>query len=333
MSRLRVAIVGAGGWGEQHARALAARDDVELVGFCARTWTRVRARAERHRARAYVDIGEMLVRERPDLVFLSLPNREHLAPTLAVIEAGVPLVVEKPLAFGLDEGERLIAAARARGLFFAINFNHRFARALELARDAVGSGRIGDIVYASWRFGGEGGACEAHDNLIETQCHGFDQLEWLCGPIRSLAMQAYAPTGRGPSTVALTLGFAGGAVGTMLGSYDASYAQPATHRLEIGGTRGRIVVEDTVRRLTISTHGSEHAEVWEPGYFNDRDRSFHQTMDRHLDAILRGFRAGAPPPVPAEAGLRALTLAHAAIRSQREGRVVAIDEVRAAGRG
>lgn len=269
--------------------------------------------------RAYTDIGEMLERERPDLVSMSLPNQGHFEATLQVIQAGYPLLVEKPLVFDLHEADILLEAAEKRGLFFAINFNHRYAKPVQMAREAIKTGRLGEIVFASWRFGGEGGAGHPHANLIETQCHGFDMLEHLCGPINSVMAQMTDMTGGGFRTLALALGFENGAVGTLLGSYDSSYAYPGTHGVEINGTTGRVVVEDTVRRFSFQAAGSEMREEWQAGYFNDRDREFHRTFDSYLDAMLAAFKQGQPPPVPAEAGRRALALAHAAIQSFETG--------------
>ncbi|MGZ4263675.1 MAG: Gfo/Idh/MocA family protein [Solirubrobacteraceae bacterium] len=124
-SRLRVAVVGAGVWGEQHARVFARRPDTELVAIVGRTAGRAEQRAAAYGTTAYTDIEEMFARARPDLVTTSLPNEEHFAPTLQLIRRGVPLLVEKPLVFNLDEAEQLIAEAEQRELFFAINVNHR----------------------------------------------------------------------------------------------------------------------------------------------------------------------------------------------------------------
>ena len=325
VERLRVAIVGAGGWGQQHARILAGRADVELCGIAGRTAAKTAARAAAFGTRAYTDIGEMIARERPDLVTLSLPNRDHYDATMAVIEAGVPLLVEKPLTFDMGEADRLVAAAERRGLFFAINFNHRYARPVVMAHRAIAAGRLGEVVFASWRFGGEGGVDHPFNNLIETQCHGFDMLEHLCGPVESVMAQMTDRTHAGTyRTVAVALSFRGGAVGTLLGSYDSSYAYPDTHRVEVNGTKGRCVIDDTVRRYTFNAAGNETAEVWQAGYFNDRDRTFHATFDAHLDAVLAAVRAGGPPPIPARAGRRALTLAAACVESFRSGRRVEV---------
>ncbi len=317
--RIKVALVGAGGWGMQHARIFAARPDVEFCAIAGRTAERTQTRAAQFGVRAYTDIDEMLRREQPDLVSMCLPNEGHFDATMQVIEAGYPLLVEKPLVFELAEADALLQAAQQRDLFFAINFNHRYARPVELAHEAIAAGRLGEIVFASWRFGGEGRSEHPHANLIETQCHGFDMLEWLCGPIESIAAQMTDKTGKGFSTLVLALRFRNGAVGCLVGSYDSSYAYPDTHLVEINGTAGRSVIEDTVRRYTFNQTGSELGETWQAGYFNDRDREFHRTFDRHFDALLAAFRAGDSPPIHARAGRRALELAHAAIRSYETG--------------
>ncbi len=324
--KLKIAVVGVGNWGLQHARVLAAREDVDFCAVVGRDKERVAGRAAAFGVRGYTSIAAMLAAEHPDLVSVSLPNEQHFAPTLELIEAGVALFVEKPLVFNLAEADRLIAEAAARELFFAINFNHRYARPVAMARHAIADGRVGDIVFASWRFGGEGGTSHPFNNLIETQCHGFDMLESLCGPIASVMAEMTDMTEQGMfRTMALALRFANGAVGSLLGSYDTSYAYPDTHRVEIGGTRGRILIEDTVRRYSYSAAGSETAEVWQAGYFNDRDRSFYLTFDSHMAAVTAALQTGAPPPVHARAGRRALMLAEAAISSSRTGERVAVE--------
>jgi myo-inositol 2-dehydrogenase/D-chiro-inositol 1-dehydrogenase len=313
----RVAVVGTGTWwGLQHAQTFAARPDTRLVAVVGRDPQRTAARAAPLGATPYVDLDQMLAAESPGLVSVCLPNEGHFGPTLRLIRAGVPLLVEKPLTFSAGEGRQLIAEARDRDLFMAINFNHRYARPVRMAAAAIARGDLGDLTFASWRFGGEAGnSAHPYANLIETQCHGFDMLEHLCGPIDSVAAQVTADR----ATLAVALHFAGGAVGTLLGSYDSSYTYPGTHLLEVNGSRGRLLVEDTVRRYTFNRAGDETAQVWQAGYFNDTDRDFHATFDTYLDDLLPALRAGAAPPVPATAGLRALLLAEAVIRAAETG--------------
>jgi myo-inositol 2-dehydrogenase / D-chiro-inositol 1-dehydrogenase len=314
--RVKVALIGAGSWGLQHARIFAERPDVNFCAVVGRTPEKTKARAEKFGTNYYLDIQEMLDGEQPDLVSLCLPNLDHFEPTLQVIEAGFPLLVEKPLVFDLKEARTLLDEAAKRDLFFAINFNHRYARPMQMAQEAIRERHLGEMVFATWRFGGEGSSDHhPYANLIETQCHGFDTLEYLCGPISSVMAEMTDKTGSGYGTLVLALRFVDGAVGSLMGSYDSSYAFKQTHTLEINGTRGRVLVEDTVRRFTFQAVGDETARVWQAGYFNDYDRDFHRTFDRHVDEILSAFKQEREPPVHARAGYRALELAHAAIRS------------------
>ena len=325
--KIKVAVVGGGGWGLQHARIFAERADVDFCAVAGRTPEKTRARAAQFGVRPYLDIQEMLDKEHPDLVSLCLPNKEHFDATLQVIRAGYPLLVEKPLAFQLEQADILLAEAARRKLFFAINFNHRYAKPVQMARQAIADGRLGLLVFATWRFGGEGGSCLEHENLIETQCHGFDMLEYLCGPIESVMAQMTDITGKGYRSFVLALRFANGAVGSLVGSYDSSYAYRNTHLLEINGTKGRVVVEDTVRSFSFQAAGNETAEVWQAGYFNDKDREFRRIFDTHVDALLTAFKSGKPPPVHADAGRRALVLAQAAIRSFKTCQAVLVADV------
>ena len=327
--KLRVAVVGAGGWGFQHARAFFSREDVELAAVFGRTPEKTARRAAQFGARPYTDLDEMLRVERPDFVSVCLPAQHTYATTMRVIEAGLPLLVEKPLAYELSEAEALIDRATRKNLFFAIDFEQRYSVPCQKAKASIDAGALGRLVFAHWRFGHGWGAPvmdHPHTNLIEAQCHGINTLEHLCGPIRSVMAEMTENGGRQSySTFVLSLRFANGAVGSFLGTFDANEHNRLSQLIEIGGVDGRVLIEDNVRRYTFQRTDSDTAETWTAGFFDDDGRAFNQNVDRHFDDMLRAFRAGEKPPVPAEEGLRALRIAYAAIESFRTGRRVDIE--------
>ena len=323
---VRVAVVGAGGWGRQHARAFSQHPDARLVGIWSRDLGRAETRAAEWHTSGFNDLDTMIKQTSPDLISVCLPNTEHFELTRAMIDRRIPLLVEKPLVFDLDEGRTLIREAAELDLFVAINFNHRYAVPVQRCKADLDAGHFGPLSFLTWRFGGEGSSAHhPYANLIETQCHGVDLLEHLGGRIIAVSADLTDQDDQ-HRTVVATLRFASGAVGSLVGSYDSSYAYPGTQLIEVNGRDGRALIEDTVQRYTFSAAGDTTRQVWEPGYFDDRGRSFEQTLDAHLDALLPALVAGEPPPVPASAGLRALMVCHAIIRAYQTGRRVEVPD-------
>lgn len=325
---VKVAVIGAGSWGYQHARAYSSRSDTVLCSITGRTEERTRKRAEEFGVPYYLDIQTMLREQKPDLVSLCMPGQHTFEPTMEVIRAGVPLLVEKPLAYDRAQAERMIREAAERDLFFSINFNHRYSIPALMAKEDIDKGRLGELIFASWRFGHGSGPLEhPYTNLIEAQCHGFDLLEHLCGPIRSIMAQMTDKTGKNSfSTFSLALQFENGGVGTFLGTFDSSENYPLSHFVEINGQKGRLLLEDSVQKYSFQEVDSRRAEVWTPAFFQDGERSFGLNLDRHLDALIPALQKGEKPPVPAECGLRALDLAYGAIESFQTGQRIFVPQ-------
>ena len=102
MQPLRMAVVGVGHLGQAHARVLAGLDDVELVGVADVSAAQARQIADRHNTRAYTHYGPLLIG----------PTRHHRRPDVppsatsrAVLERGIPLLIEKPIAPTVEQAE------------------------------------------------------------------------------------------------------------------------------------------------------------------------------------------------------------------------------------
>jgi myo-inositol 2-dehydrogenase/D-chiro-inositol 1-dehydrogenase len=313
---VRVAVVGTGWWGTEHARAYAVSPDADLVAIAGRNGGVTRRRAAQFGVPPFEDLDAMLDAAAPDLVSVAVAPQSQHAVVSHLLSRGQPVFAEKPLGVTVAQARDLVDAADRAGVFFGVDFNHRYARPVRLARAALADGRLGTLSLAVWQLSGEYTRGLEHGNLLETQCHGFDLIEHLCGPVESVSAElSDAGTPGRPDTVAVTLRLVGGALGCLLSTAATSYA----HALTLYGTGGRVEVADTVRRFAFTATGSEHTEVWEAGYFNDPDRSLLSTLDGHVADVLAAVRAGAPPPVPGAAGLRALELGWAAVEAARTG--------------
>ncbi|HEY2773585.1 MAG TPA: Gfo/Idh/MocA family oxidoreductase [Candidatus Binatia bacterium] len=96
--------------------------------------------------RVYRDVGEMLACERLDAVHVLTPPRAHARCAIAVLERGVPALIEKPLALSLDDVEAMSAAARRGSTFFTADHNRLFDPPMLEARRLWESGALGDLV-------------------------------------------------------------------------------------------------------------------------------------------------------------------------------------------
>lgn len=191
--RRKVALVGAGYIADYHARALRALDDVELVGIC----DLARARAERFAAQhgiggVYADLGAMLAELRPDAVHVLTPPNLHGAPCEQALQAGVDVLVEKPLCHTRAECQRVARAAEQTKRALGVSHNFLFFPAYERLVADQRAGRFGelDVVDIVWNKelgqlrGGPFGAwmlADPRNILFEVAPHCFAHAVHLVG--------------------------------------------------------------------------------------------------------------------------------------------------------
>lgn len=132
---LPVGVIGVGALGRHHARHLAAFHGVDLVGVHDTDPARAAAVAAEFGTTAYPDLDELLQRVRA--VTIAVPTPAHAVVGLRALAAGVPVLIEKPLAATLEEADRLLAAAAARGLPLQVGHIERFNRAVRAAHEQL----------------------------------------------------------------------------------------------------------------------------------------------------------------------------------------------------
>lgn len=145
------------------------------------------------------DWADVIARDDIDLVCVAGPNFTHRDVAVAAAEAGKHVWVEKPAGRNLAETQQIAAAVEKAGVASAVGFNYRNAPAVELARDLIASGRIGEVKHVgihmmgdycahpdgalSWRFVNS----YAGSGVIgDLGSHGFDLARYVVGPIAEL---------------------------------------------------------------------------------------------------------------------------------------------------
>jgi len=131
-SPLRVAVVGVGQLGRHHARLLVGLPDVDLVGVFDLNRQRAEEIAATVKTAVLTDLAALP--SQVDAVTIAVPTESHASVALPLLERGIPVLVEKPLARSVEEADQLIAAAARGGATLAVGHTERFNPAVQAAR-------------------------------------------------------------------------------------------------------------------------------------------------------------------------------------------------------
>ena len=140
---LRVAVVGVGHLGKHHARILSAMPDVQLVAVVDTHLGRASEIASEYGTRASMDVRELA--GKVDAVTIAVPTELHRGIALPFLAAGIPVLVEKPMARSLAEADEMIAAAAKSGAILAVGQTERFNPAVAVAREHLTNPRFIEV--------------------------------------------------------------------------------------------------------------------------------------------------------------------------------------------
>jgi predicted dehydrogenase len=140
---LRIAVIGVGYLGRHHARILSDLPGVELVAVVDTNRARAEEIAEARKTRPLVDYREVV--GQVDAVTIAVPTERHLEIAAPLLTAGLPVLVEKPMARSLAEADAMIAAAREAGVLLGVGHTERFNPAVAEARPLLADPRFIEV--------------------------------------------------------------------------------------------------------------------------------------------------------------------------------------------
>lgn len=339
MTPIRLGLIGLGNIGRHHATYLLEGrvPRCELVAVCAPTAAKRKPYASKG-LQTFADADALIRSGQLDAVLIATPHYQHTSLGIAALEAGLHVMVEKPISAHKADAERLLAcAARHPKQVLAGMFQLRVEPRYAKLRALLNAGELGRIqrvtwintdwfrteaYYASggWRatWKGEGGG------VLLNQClHNLDVLSWLLGqPAR---LRGFCQLGQWHNIevedqVTAWFEYADGATGTFISSTGEA---PGTNRFEIAGSRGRVVLEnnrlvftrnesDALEWSRTATVGFSKPEVWNIEIpFTDAAQQHATLMQNFVAAILDG----APLIAPGSDGLHSVELANAIVYS------------------
>lgn len=346
MNTTRIAVAGAGYIGQAHIAALQSCPGLELSAVVDPS-TAAATVAAQAGVPLHATLDELIEKNRPDGIVLATPNALHVEQALRCLRAGLPMLLEKPIATTVAEAERLVRAADERaGATILVGHHRAHSPIMAKAKQVVDSGQLGRLVAITgsamfykpaqyfadgpWRREPGGGP------ILLNMIHEVHNLRMLAGEI--VAVQAFASNAtRGfavEDTVAINLRFAGGVLGSFILSDSAASARsweqtsqenPAYASCDdedcylVAGTNGSLAVP-TMRLKTYPREADR--SWWKPFEIGTvglvRDDPIRLQME-HFGAVVRGEAA---PRVSARDGLANLRVTEAIAEAARSGRTI-----------
>lgn len=339
MKPVRLGIVGMGNIGCHHAEYLLAGkvNRCELKAVAATSVDKLSKYLER--GLKVFSSGEELIRSgEVDAVIIATPHFQHTSLGIAALQAGLHVMVEKPISAHKADAERLIAVRRQHPeLVFGAMFQMRTESRYVNIKKIITEGELGDVVRLSWivtewfrteayyasdgwraTWKGEGGGV-----LINQCLHQLDMLQWLLGMPASV--RSFVHLGRFHNIeveddVTAYLEFPNGGSGTFISTTGEA---PGTNRLEISGTMGKLLLEnDTLFFLRNDVSMIDVCKNAKLGFEKPKTSKIeipippqpaqHATLTQNfVDAI----QDGTPLIAPGEEGIHSIELANAILYS------------------
>ena len=342
-----ILVAGAGMIGQRHVELIQASASCRLSAIVDPS-APARVLAGRLGVPLYASLASAFAARKPDGVILATPNPLHVEQALECLAAGVPALVEKPVAHTLDEGERLLAAADVSTVPLLVGHHRAHSAILAQARELIARGTLGELVgvmgsamfykpddyfdAAPWRRQPGGGP------ILINLVHEIGNLRSLCGEI--VAVQAMASTARRgfavEDTAAINLRFARGALGSFLLSDTAASARSWEQTTQenrdypsyddedcyvIAGTDGSLAIP-TMRLKRYATPSER--SWWKPFQTTTLPIDRADPLARQLEHFCAVIRGEARPLVTVRDGLQNLRVVDAIAQAARSGAQVAV---------
>ena len=321
MERLRLAVIGVGHLGKEHARILAGLPGVELVGVVDARASQAEAIAQRCRTQAYTDHQPLL--DRVDAAVVAVPTVQHHNVAADFLARGVSLLVEKPLAASVEEADELVALAQRRGALLQVGHIERFNPAFEemlrrpLQPKLVCCRRLSPFSGRSLDIG----------VVLDLMIHDLDMLLALVGaPVCEVSALGLSLLSGHEDMAQARLTFANGCVAHL----SASRAHPAPVRqMEVWAPEGYVAADFHQRRLTLvqpsrelrGRAGSRPLEGPFESYLEKCEQDCNgpgpDQLTRELEEFVAAVRTGVLVRVTGEQGRDALAVACRVVESLR----------------
>ncbi len=330
MERVKYAVIGLGWFGEKHCEVLSAIPHVELYALCTRTEERLSDLSQRFGVQhTFTDYRKLLEDPQVEAVSITTMWDQHAVPTVAALQAGKHVFLEKPMASTVEDCQLIVDAARATDASFMVGHICRFNPRYASAREAIEQGRLGKIVslYARRNIPAWVGASVLPKigPIIGDGVHDTDLMLWYTKDrIQSVFAQTVDVRGFKYPDIGWTMyRFASGAVGVCENIWflPDSTAFQIDERMEIIGTEGSIHIHETHPNFSVCDKDGWHSPdtTYWPLLHGVRAGALREELSYFTQCVLEGKKCDVIQP---EESMEAVRACLAAEESARSGKIV-----------
>lgn len=311
---LKLAVVGPGLMGQNHIDLIGNSHRCELVGIVCPVQDQHHLVLESHRSIAYPDLLTCLTKTQPSGIIISSPNIFHYEQARLCIEAGIPVLIEKPITTDIDQAQHLVDLAARHGAKVMVGHHRAHSPLLKTARQVVQDGLLGNLIAlqgsaiffkpAEYFAAGPWRTKEGGGPILINLIHEIGIMRSLCGEIAGVHALAsrHARNFEVEDTVAITIAFKSGALGSFMLSDAAasvrSWEQTSQENpiyptygdedcYHLAGTRGSLAIPTMrLKRAPTGQEPSWTKPLIEETLNVDRIDPLTAQLDNFLDVIL-----------------------------------------------
>ena len=327
-----IAVIGAGSMGRNHARVIQSMPGVDLVALVEPNEAVGKEVARLHGGKLHASVASLLRGELPTAAVVAVPTQEHFATARALIERGVHVLIEKPIAATEQEGNELTRLADEKKVVLAVGHVERFNPAVVALKAHLQKGALGRVFQVrATRIGPFPARIRDVGVALDLATHDIDVMRWLLG---SDVVRVYAESKREIHTsnedlVSALLRFEDDTVGTL----EVNWLTPTKIReVTVSGDRGMFRVDYLTQDLSFYENASAPIPSSWPAMSVLRGVS-EGTMTRYpvpkkeplraeLEAFVAAIGGDTSGIVPGSDGVRALRIAQALTESSRTRQTV-----------
>jgi predicted dehydrogenase len=320
---IRVGVIGVGNMGQHHTRVLSLLKDVELVGVADINVERGLDTASKYRVRFFEDYHDLL--PRVDAVCIAVPTRLHHSVGMTCLQAGIHVLIEKPIAASISEAESLVNAAAESHCILQVGHIERFNPAFQELSKVLKTEDI--LALEAQRMSPYSDRANDVSVVLDLMIHDIDLLLELAGSpvIRLTASGSRAADSGYLDYVTATLGFANGIVATLTASKvtHRKIRRIAAHCRKSLTEADFLNNEILIHRQTTANCLTDHGQVLyrQDGLIEKVYTSNIEPLHAELEHFVSCVRGGNQPSVGGEQALKALRLASLIEQMALDGQV------------